>query len=37
MVSVGHVDQLEAVFTNAPLQERWKSMIKNAGTQLYLA
>ena len=37
MVSVGHVDQLEAVFSNGPLADRWKSMLKKAGTQLYLA
>jgi len=37
MVSVGHVDQLEAVFSNGPLADRWKNMLKQAGTQLYLA
>ena len=37
MVSVGHVDQLEAVFSNGPLADRWKNMLKKAGTQLYLA
>ena len=37
MVSAGHISQLEAIFSNAPLQARWSDMIKKAGTQLYLA
>ncbi|MBR3880242.1 MAG: DeoR family transcriptional regulator, partial [Mailhella sp.] len=37
MVTVGHVDQLEAIFSNAPLGDHWKTMITQAGTHLYLA
>jgi DeoR family glycerol-3-phosphate regulon repressor len=37
MVSVGHVEQLEAVFSNGPLGDHWKNMLKQAGTQLFLA
>lgn len=37
MVSAGHLEQLEAVFSHAPLPERWQKLILNAGAELYLA
>ena len=37
MVRAGHVSQLDAIFSNAPLTTRWQTMIREAGTSLYLA
>lgn len=37
MVSAGDVSQLDAIFTNAPLDEEWQNMVRGAGTELYLA
>ena len=37
MVKVGHVSQLEAVFSNGPLPAYWQNMVKETGANLYLA
>lgn len=37
MARVGHLRQLEAVFSNAPLPSRWQNLIRESGTGLYLA
>ena len=37
MVRAGHIGQLDAIFSNAPLSSRWQTMIRDAGTSLYLA
>lgn len=37
MVRVGHVNQLEAVFSDGPLPARWQSLIRDSGAHLYLA
>ena len=37
MVKVGHVSQLEAVFSNGPLPAYWQNMVKETGVNLYLA
>jgi DeoR family glycerol-3-phosphate regulon repressor len=37
MVRVGHVSELTALFTNAPLAPRWDRMVREAGTELHLA
>ena len=36
MVSAGQVNQLEAIFSNAPLEDSWQKMIRDAGVELYL-
>ena len=37
MARVGHLRQLEAVFSNAPLPSRWQNLIRESGAELYLA
>ncbi|MEG6549271.1 DeoR family transcriptional regulator [Desulfocurvibacter africanus] len=37
MVRVGHLSELTAIFTNAPLPDRWKKLVQEAGVELYLA
>lgn len=37
MVRVGHISQLEAIFSNGPLPDTWQNMIQETGTHLYLA
>lgn len=37
MVRVGHLSQLEAVFSNAPLLASWQNLIQESGAGLYLA
>lgn len=37
MVRVGHISQVEAVFSNNPLHPRWKELIETSDTRLYLA
>ena len=36
MVRVANVCDIEAVFSNAPLEEHWQHMLQEAGTELYL-
>ena len=37
MVKVGHIRELEAVFSNGPLPSRWQNMLTETGVNLYLA
>lgn len=37
MVRVAHLEDIEAVFSNAPLEQSWIQLVRNAGTKLYLA
>ena len=36
MVRVANVCDIEAVFSNAPLEDHWQHMLQEAGTELYL-
>ena len=37
MVRVGHLSDLSALFTNAPLPASWDSLIRESGVEVFLA
>ena len=37
MVRVGGLSNVKAIFTDGPLEEKWRQLVESSGTELFIA